>query len=454
MRLIAVIDIGKTNAKVALVDLALGTEVAVVTRPNSVIRTGAYPHFDTEGLWAFVQAGLRQMAQTHSIDGISITTHGACAAWLAPDGSLACPVLDYEHDGPDTLRDGYEAIRPPFAKTGSAALPHGLNLGAQVYWLMQQDAGLAARTWQIVTWPQYWGFLLTGATACDVCSLGCHTDLWEPETGGFSALVATLGLQEKFARARAPADVLGRLKPELQVALGIGAVPVLCGIHDSNASLFPHLFMREGPFAVVSTGTWVVVMAVGSAAVTLNPARDVLVNVSALGQAVPSARFMGGREYALMRGGEPVAAVQADADSVLARQVMLFPSVVEDSGPFQGRAARWSDAVRTQGETEVALGYYLALMTATCLALIGAQGPVLVEGPFGENPWYCAMLMAATGRAVVRSEARTGTAVGAAMLFQAGRERKRSEAEAPVIDEGLVSYAKAWRAMVALGQVG
>lgn len=448
MRHIAVIDIGKTNAKVALVDLATQAEVAVVTIPNRVLQDGPYPHFDTDGLWRFVQDGLRRMAATHGVNGISVATHGACAAWLATDGSLACPVLDYEHDGPDSLRAAYEALRPPFTVTGSPMLPHGLNLGAQLHWLLARDPGLAARTAQIVTWPQYWGFLLTGQMASDVCSLGCHTDLWVPEKGAFSGLVTALGLQGKFAPARKPGDVLGTLAPALQAALGIGPVPVLCGIHDSNASLLPHLLTREAPFAVVSTGTWVIAMAIGAGTVALNPARDVLVNVSALGDPVPSARFMGGREYDLQRLGGM--GTRMDADRVVENQIMLLPSVVPDSGPFQGRTHRWTHTDCGMGETEVALGYYLALMTAECLGCIGAQGPVLVEGPFGENPWYCAMLTAATGRPVVRSDARTGTAVGAALLFETSPRTPPELPEALVIDPNLRAYAQTWRRAVNL----
>ncbi len=85
-------------------------------------------------------------------------------------------------------------------------------------------------------------------------------------------------------------------------------------------------------------------------------------------------------------------------------------------------------------------------MTAECLAAIGAQGPVLVEGPFGENAWYCAMLAAATGRVVERSAARTGTAVGAAMLFSRGRPVEAGVQVQP--DARLVGYAAAWRAAV------
>ena len=46
VRHVAVIDIGKTNAKVALVDLETQTEIALRRTPNTVLRDGPYPHYD------------------------------------------------------------------------------------------------------------------------------------------------------------------------------------------------------------------------------------------------------------------------------------------------------------------------------------------------------------------------------------------------------------------------
>ena len=80
-------------------------------------------------------------------------------------------------------------------------------------------------------------------------------------------------------------------------------MPVFCGIHDSNASLLPHVLTRPAPFSVVSTGTWVVIMAIGARKVALDEARDTLINVNALGDPVPSARFMGGRAFAMLLSG-------------------------------------------------------------------------------------------------------------------------------------------------------
>lgn len=451
MQIVAVIDIGKTNAKVALVDLAQRIEVAVETQPNVVIPGPPWPHFDVEGQWAFFKSALRRLATSARIDGIVVTTHGACAALLGADGDLAVPVLDYEHVGPDALRAEYDAIRPPFAETGSPALPMGLNLGAQLHWMLAEVSGLRKRLAHVVAWPQYWGYRLTGGLASDLSSLGAHTDLWNVQTGTWSPLVARLGLTDCMAPARQPGEVLGLLRPDLQAELALDALPVLVGIHDSNASLLPHLAGRATPFSVVSTGTWVISMAIGGAAMQLDPARDTLVNVNAYGQPVPSARFMGGREFDLIRAGSAATGSVEEAALVRARGVMLMPSVLPGQGPFQGRQHRWTLEPEAEGERAVALGYYLAMMTAEGLGLIGAAGETLIEGPFAANIHFCQMLAAATGRGVVASQARTGTALGAALLFAPKAEGRADQVAAMMPDPELRRYADAWRAECAKG---
>ncbi|MEY4983645.1 MAG: hypothetical protein RIR62_1911 [Pseudomonadota bacterium] len=448
---IAVIDIGKTNAKLALVDAATLDEVAVVTRPNAVIRGGPWPTFDLEGHWQFLLSGLRDMHRAHGIDAISVTTHGASGVLLAADGSLAAPMLDYEHTGPDALAADYDAIRPSFAETGSARLPMGLNLGAQLFWQFRQDPALLPRVAHVLTYPQFWGFRLTGEVASDVTSLGCHTDLWLPRAGGFSALVERLGIAGKIAPPRRPAEVLGTLLPQVAAATELDTkTPVMVGIHDSNASLYPHVLGRAAPFAVVSTGTWVVSMAVGGADVTLDPARDLLVNVNALGQAVPSARFMGGREYETIRAGSDARPDAADRAAVLDRGIALLPAVEAGSGPFAGRVAGWTEAPSTAGARNLALSHYLAMMTDTCLDLIGARGPAIIEGPFARNPDYLKMLASLRAGGVEVAQSATGTSVGAALLCLPRRAAPATRKVPAPPDAGRrAALAARWRLAVA-----
>lgn len=414
-RHVAVIDIGKTNAKVAIVDMDGLAEIAVRTRPNTVLNAAPYPHYDIDGLWAFVLDALGALNRERAIDAITVATHGAACALLDAHGHLALPVLDYEHDGPDALAAEYDAMRPPFAETGSPRLPLGLNLAAQIFWQQRCFSDAFRNVSAIVMYPQYWSFRLTGIAANEVTSLGAHTDLWNPAKRDYSALVDRLGWRGLFAPSRRSADCLGPVLPEIAARTGLRPdIPVYCGIHDSNASLLPHLIARQPPFAVVSTGTWVIAMSVGGPAAVLNPDRDTLINVNAFGDPVPSARFMGGREHAILTEGLEEGCTPEDIAAVLAKRIFLLPTVQAGSGPFPTRQAEWIyDGAIRPGERRAAVSFYLAMMTATCLELIAAHGPTIVDGPFARNDLYLRMLAAATGRRVI---AAIGTRPGAALL--------------------------------------
>lgn len=420
MQRIAVLDIGKTNAKVVVLDCTTGQELAVLKTPNQVLQGPPYPHYDVEKLWAFFTDALKSFAQKPGFDAISITTHGASAALLDEDGALALPVLDYEHEYPDAIRAEYAALRPAFGKTFSPKLSAGLNLGAQLHFQKTAFPDDFADVRTILTYPQYWAFRLTGVAANELTSLGCHTDLWMPQAEKYSELVDRLDIRDKMAPLRSAFDALGPLSLAIVTEIGLKApVPVFCGIHDSNASLLPHLVNRQAPFSVVSTGTWVVSFAVGGDLGGLDPGRDTLANVDAYGRPVSSARFMGGREFEVLTAGQAqpsMVELETAFSAVIDRQVMILPNVVPGSGPFPGRAMAWQGKAEDPAEIYAAASLYTALMSDACLGLIGAQGPTLVEGPFAGNSHYLKALAALTGREVIGLAGSTGTAIGAALL--------------------------------------
>ncbi len=452
---VAVIDIGKTNAKLAVVRRSDLSEIAVVTRPNTVLPGPPYPHFDVNDHWEFILDGLTRFHAEHGLTAITITTHGAAAALLAEDGSLAAPVLDYEHTGPDACAEAYDAIRPPFAETGSPRLSMGLNLGAQLHWQFLTDPTLLDRVAHVVTYPQFWAHRLTGILATDVTSLGCHTDLWNPYERCFSSLPEALGIADRIAPPRKPGDVLGTITAEIARRTGLSAsTPVLCGIHDSNASLLSHLIKRDPPFSVVSTGTWVIAMTVGGKPVTLDPARDTLVNVNAFGNAVPSARFMGGREHDLLLAGSSACPNDTEIHEVLTQRTMLLPAVLPETGPFAGMASRWigEEPPQGSGQRNAAVSFYLALVTAHCLKLIGHEGPVIVEGPFARNTHYLTMLGAASASPVIPTDSATGTSAGATLLVATTEElEKRAPHPTGALEKAdilFAAYVSEWNAAV------
>ncbi|WP_335339568.1 hypothetical protein [Falsihalocynthiibacter arcticus] len=179
-----------------------------------------------------------------------------------------------------------------------------------------------------------------------------------------------------------------------------------------------------------------------------DPSRDTLINVNALGYMVPSARFMGGREFERIQNGHPFEASESDEQAVLSGGIKLLPSVENESGPYQGHEMQWhgGEPAEGSGVRAIALSYYLALMTQTCLDLTGAKGPTIVEGPFARNAYFLDMLGAATGRPIFRSLSATGTSIGAALLCGSSSAIPSPDVVAASKQvDSLTAYAQAWQ---------
>ena len=340
----------------------------------------------------------------------------------------------------------------------SPRLPKGLNAGAQLFWLQHRFAKDFGNARAILTYPQYWLWRMTGVASNEITSIGCHTDLWDQKRWRWSVLAERQGWLARLAPLHPATVPIGRLDPGLASAWGLaGPVVVAGGLHDSNASLVPHLIDRKPPFTVQSTGTWAISFGVGATPRALNERRDTLANINIFGEPVPAARFKGGREFSIATVGAVVSADAETLRAVLDKQIMLLPSVDPDSGPFPNVEAAWrpDGAPVSPAERYCAASLYLALMSDTCLNLIAAAGPTIVDGPFSANPVYREALAALTGREVLWSpDGNTGPSVGAALLFDIQRGVSAGAATPFATATGLADapadsflrYAARWRA--------
>jgi L-fuculokinase len=438
---IAVLDIGKTNAKLLAID-ANGRTLAATTRACRAVNGT----LDSEKVWQWSLAGLRDLAVRFDITAIVPVAHGAAGVLVDAQGPVH-PAIDYEAVPPAAIDAEYDALRPAFAQTFSPRLPAGLNVGRQLYWIARSAPDALARATAFLTYPQYFAWRLSGVMASEATSLGCHTDLWRPDIGAPSDLVAQQGWTRLLPPLRRAQDRLGRTRPEL----GLPDCDVLCGIHDSNAAYLGYLARAKAPFAVVSTGTWVVCFNGQGDPATLDPGRDTLVNVDARGKPVTCARFMGGREYEMIAG--KAAPTEADLARIVAHRAMALPSFAETGGPFPGHKGRFVGTLDTPGERASATTLYLALMTRETLRLTGRATRIYIDGAFVANPLYAALLATLMPENEVFVSSRTnGTASGAAILA-----RWAGDAPPPTLLDAkrvmplginLDAYATEWRAAI------
>jgi sugar (pentulose or hexulose) kinase len=441
-----VLDIGKTNVKLALVD-AGGRVLTEARRPNAILNDGPYPHHDTEGIWNWMLATCRDFAKRASVSAIVPVTHGATAALVDDDG-LVLPVLDYEAALPGL---DYASLRPPYAETCSPLLPAGLNLGRQLAWLQARHPEQFARARHILMYPQYWAWRLCGVAAGEATSLGCHTDMWDPVRQDYSSLVARMGWEGQLPPISPPWASLGTLRADVVEATGLPPeCEVLCGIHDSNASLVRYLG-RDGasaPRTVLSTGTWVIAAAFGTQLDGLREDADMLANTSALGQPVACMRFMGGREFGALAGDQPATCSYLQLEQMVARGTMAIPCFADSGGPFAGRAGRIAGPAPVDAGERFALAtLYCVLMTDYCLDALGARGPVTVEGSFTANPWFGPLLAGLRPQqALSYSDDASGTTCGGWLLrYRDATPPGTNVAKAPRALAGLEAYRAKWR---------
>jgi sugar (pentulose or hexulose) kinase len=297
-------------------------------------------------------------------------------------------------------------------------------------------------------YPQYWAWRLCGVAANEATSLGSHSDLWAPLEGRPSSLAAALGVEKLMPPMQPAWARLGAIKPEIAAAARLAPdVGVLCGVHDSNASLLPHLASRQAPFTIVSTGTWVILMAVGLGLGGLNPADDTLANVDVEGRPVATARFMGGREYAEIAGApaNPDAAALA---RVVAAGALALPCFAGQGGPFAGRPGRIRGDVAPADLPALAT-LYLALMSDLMLTRLGAAaGDLIVEGSLAANFSFAQALAALRpAQQVFAASDAAGAARGAALLAQWPPRNFSPPAvrrAPPLAIDGLAGYCAAW----------
>ncbi|MEM8950449.1 MAG: FGGY family carbohydrate kinase [Pseudomonadota bacterium] len=451
---VVVFDVGKTHVKLLAIEPGGGRVIEALQTGNRPIGGPPYLHVDVEAIFAFLIEALTEFAARFEIEAIVPSAYGSTAALIDDDG-LVLPMMDYEADPPDEIKQAYAELAPAFGEVCCPINPGGLTLGRQLFWQSRQFPDQFARARRLLPAAQYWAWRLSGVVSAEVTSLGAQTQLWNPRTNQPSSLAQSEGWSEKLPPLKKAWETLGTLKQSLAPSQRSGTLPVLVGIHDSNANYTRYLAAGFERFTLISSGTWLITFSSDLPLDHLDPDRDMVSNTDLEGRPVACTRFMGGREFFELAEEDGLRAEPTidDAAKLVARGTMALPSFTDSGGPFPGTGRKGrivGPPPEGPAERAALASLYVALMTAVDLDLLHSDGDVIVDGSFADNRLFTEILAARRPRQrILMSKAKDGTALGAALLWGWPRTVGLDLDPAGMADiDGLTAYADVWRSAI------
>lgn len=296
-KVIAILDIGKTNKKFFLFDKNYRIVYQKALSFALILDEDGNECENLPAVEQFLLNTIKEVlaSEKYTVEIINFSTYGASLVHIGLNGKPVAKMDNYLTPYPNGLLSllfAKDIAKLQFELETCCPIQGNLNAGLQLLRLYHLNRVLFDRIENSLFLPQYFNYLLTQRIHMDMTSIGCHTSLWDFDRKRFHRWIEDLGIESKLAPIR-PNDHLDKIEFEGQ-CLSVGI-----GIHDSSAALVPYLKIIKEPFLLVSTGTW---------SVTLNPFNEdpltekelkdgCLCYISYLGNPVKASRVFLGSVY-------------------------------------------------------------------------------------------------------------------------------------------------------------
>ena len=303
---IVILDIGKTNKKLFVMDENYHIILEQTEQFADIMDDDGEACEDIERLSNWIELSLKTVIHQPEFDvkAVNFSTYGASFVLLktAPIGAsgrvvgeVVAPLYNYLKSFPKDLKSRFYAKYGGeilvSSQTASPVLGN-LNSGMQLYFLKERKPLIYAKINVALHLPQYASFLVTKRLFSDITSVGCHTNLWHFEKNQYHEWVENEGISKIFPPIFPSDAAIPALFEGKELVVGVG-------LHDSSAALIPYLMCFQEPFILISTGTWCISMNPFND-VPLTPeelAQDSLCYLSYQGKPVKAARIFVGNEH-------------------------------------------------------------------------------------------------------------------------------------------------------------
>jgi sugar (pentulose or hexulose) kinase len=431
-KVIAIFDIGKTNKKILLFNYDLKLVSETEEKFDQIRDDDGFECDDIEHIEKWIKKSITQLIHSGEweLTGVNFATYGATLVYLDSHGKRLTPVYNYlkpiDESIPQLLYAKYGGKEEFCRKTASPALGM-LNSGIQALWLKTVKPEIFSKTRNILHFPQYLSYLLTGKIYSEHTSIGCHTALWD-----FDKMKYHTWVRDESIPMPEPSPV-GTIN---EVEIDRKKVRIGIGIHDSSASLAPYFAFKKEKFLLASTGTW---------CINMNPfnneqltaeqlANDCLCYMSINSKPVKSSRlFLGHMHESALGKMSRYFKIQEDSFKLIKPEMKLFNklSMKYRLGKVffnEGELSRIMKDEPDLFEFDHFVEAYHQLMIELCdlameainLVISGSENlnSLYITGGFSKNDLFVKLLASSFPHLrVFTSEVSNATALGAALVI-------------------------------------
>lgn len=433
---ILVLDLGSTHLKASVVSPDL--DILFETHKDNIrIQTDAYEALNTSDIGDFIFKAIADTVDDFAVKDIIISSHGSSLALLDYDDDekfspfaeyLAMPVMFYGQEIPLHIQEAYRQQAPQFLEVFSEITPLALTGAMQIFWQSNGWPHKFKFAKKIVMWPSYWAFRLSGKAYNDYSSLGAQNQIWNPLRHDFSSVIKNRGWASLFAPAKASAEKIGVLHPDICKKYQLKNRPqILCGVHDSNANYWRFVKMGLSDASIISTGTWIVNFNPHFDPIKLEGKADCCTNTTVTGQPISCSRYQGGLELSLLlkKMGDIDINMQvsfADIKKALSSHCLILPSFASSGGPVPHTEAQGKiigKLPNNRAQRYVLAVLYITLMIQLSWEYIDIGKKIIIDGPFTKNPLFLQLMAALNPNSDIYISTETnGTLLGAALLSE------------------------------------
>ncbi|HEY9364476.1 MAG TPA: FGGY family carbohydrate kinase, partial [Chitinophagaceae bacterium] len=253
---IAIFDVGKTNKKLFLFNEKYEKVYEESIQLKETTDEDGDACEDLALLTEWVKNRFENVMQLpgFEIKAINFSAYGASFVHIMEEGKALLPLYNYLKPYPKDLQSEFYNTyggELKIAKETASPVSGNLNSGLQLYRIKKQQPQVFSDIRKSLHLPQYLSFLITNQLFSDITSIGCHTSLWNFETGKYHQWVYDEGIDKKLPPVKS-GDKTFRITCQHHTHTVMAGI----GLHDSSAALIPYLLNFEEPFILISTGTW------------------------------------------------------------------------------------------------------------------------------------------------------------------------------------------------------